>query len=430
MLAGDLEVHLQAFRDGVEELLPEEELGRKLEHALREGRPLRIKQGFDPTAPDIHLGHTIGLRKLRQLQELGHTIVVIVGDYTALVGDPSGRSKTRPQLGQKEVEANARTYLEQFFHIVDRAATEVVRNGEWFSRMSFSDILHLTSKYTVARLLERDDFSKRLKANQPISVHELLYPLMQGWDSVEVRADVEIGGTEQKFNLLVGRAMQEASGQEPQVILTLPILVGLDGEQRMSKSLGNYVGVAEPPAEQFGKIMSIPDSLLEAYWRLVSGAPRKELQRVIEDLRSHRLHPMEAKKQLAERVVALYHGKEAAPRARKSFEEQFSERGVPSEMFEWRIPIRADEPSIGIKDLLVACGLARSGSEAWRKVDEGAVEVDGVVVRDRAARVDLSLGQARFVRLGRRWVKVVGEVGASAPTQSAAPVSTGSGPRA
>jgi len=275
MLAPGIQRHLDAFQDGADEVLPHEDLVKKLERALAQNKPLRIKQGFDPTAPDIHLGHTIGLRKLRQLQDLGHQIVVIVGDYTGLVGDPSGRSKTRPQLTIDEIEAYAKTYLDQFFRVVDRDKTEVRRNGEWFSRMTFADVLQLLSRYTVARMLERDDFAKRMKASQPISVHELMYPIMQGWDSVQVEADVELGGTEQKFNLLVGRALQEAVGMEAQVILTLPILVGLDGQQRMSKSLGNYVGVAEAPAEQFGKLMSIPDDQLVPYWRLVSGAPRE-----------------------------------------------------------------------------------------------------------------------------------------------------------
>src|SRR5689334_2268409 len=237
-VAREVERQLAVLTRGVDELLPLDEFKHKLARSIREGRPLRVKQGFDPTAPDIHLGHTVGLRKLRQFQDLGHQVVVIVGDYTGMVGDPSGRSKTRPQLTVEQVEANARTYLEQFFRVVDRARTEVHKNGEWFARMSFADILKLASQYTVARLLERDDFSKRWKASEPISVHELLYPLMQGHDSVEIRADIELGGTEQKFNLLVGRVLQEADGQEPQAILTLPILVGIDGEQRMSKSLG------------------------------------------------------------------------------------------------------------------------------------------------------------------------------------------------
>jgi tyrosyl-tRNA synthetase len=422
MLEPDFKRHLEIFRQGVEELLPEEDLVRKLERALRTGAPLRVKQGFDPTAPDIHLGHTIGLRKLRQLQQLGHTIVVIIGDYTAQVGDPSGRSKTRPQLTQEEVEANARTYLEQFFRVVDPRTTELRRNGEWFAKMGFQDILQLTARYTVARVLERDDFAKRLKAGHPIGVHELLYPLMQGWDSVQVRADVEIGGTEQKFNLLVGRALQEAVGMEAQVILTLPILVGLDGEQRMSKSLGNYVGVAEPAGEQFGKLMSIPDALLEPYWRMVSGAEGDELERILLDLREHRLHPMEAKKQLAGRVVAQYHGAHAAAFARAGFEQQFSRGGRPTEAFEWRLPVPEGDGTAGIRDLLVTCGLAKSGSEARRKLEEGAVEVDGEIVRDLALRVGLGAAEAHLVRLGRRWVRVRGEEGLAGPTRSEEPI--------
>jgi tyrosyl-tRNA synthetase len=422
MLASGIQRHLDAFQDGADEVLPHEDLVRKLERALAANKPLRIKQGFDPTAPDIHLGHTIGLRKLRQLQDLGHQIVVIVGDYTGLVGDPSGRSKTRPQLTIDEIEAYAKTYLDQFFRVVDRDKTEIRRNGEWFSRMSFADVLQLLSRYTVARMLERDDFAKRMKANQPISVHELMYPIMQGWDSVQVEADVELGGTEQKFNLLVGRSLQEAVGMEAQVVLTLPILVGLDGHQRMSKSLGNYVGVAEAPAEQFGKLMSIPDEQLVPYWRLVSGAPREEIQQVVAALESHELHPMEAKKKLAERVVALYHGADAGTAARASFEQQFSRGGAPPEMFEWRIPVDGAAPVIGLRDLLVMCELAKSGSEAFRKIEEGAVEVDGESIRDKAARIDLIPGKPRSVRLGRRWIRVVGEPGLQGPEKSDRPV--------
>lgn len=422
MLSPGLDRHLGAFREGVEELLPEEELVRKLERALATGKPLRVKQGFDPTSPDIHLGHTIGLRKLRQLQDLGHTVVVIVGDCTALVGDPSGRSKTRPQLSMEEIEANAKTYLDQFFRVVDATKTEIHRNGEWFAKMNFLDVLKLISRYTVARLLERDDFAKRMKANQPISAHELLYPVMQGWDSVEIKADVELGGTEQKFNLLVGRTMQESVGMEPQVILTLPILVGLDGEQRMSKSLGNYVGVSEAPAEQFGKIMSIPDSALESYWQLVAGASHEEKDRVVADLRAHRLHPMEAKKTLAERIVSVYHGADAGRAARASFEQQFSRGGAPAEAFEWRLPVTREDPALGVRDLLVMSELAKSGSEAFRKIEEGAVEVDGEAIRDRAARVHLAPGKARKVRLGRRWVRAIGDPDVKTPTRSEKPV--------
>jgi len=289
--------------------------------------------------------------------------------------------------------------------------------------MSFADVLKLVSRYTVARMLERDDFAKRMKANQPISVHELMYPIMQGWDSVEVKADVELGGTEQKFNLLVGRTLQESVGMEPQVILTLPILVGLDGTQRMSKSLGNYVGVAELPSEQFGKLMSIPDEQLEPYWRLVSGASRAEVDRVVADLRSHKLHPMEAKKQLAERVVSLYHGAGKGGAARAGFEQQFSKGGAPKEAFEWRLPVGSGEGSIGLRDLLVTCGLAKSGSEAFRKIEEGAVEVDGRAIRDRWARVDLAPGKSHLIRLGRRWIRVLGDPNVESAIESEEPVS-------
>ena len=427
VLEPKLERHLEVFAAGTEEILPREDLVRKLERALAKGRPLRIKQGFDPTAPDIHLGHAVGLRKLRDLQALGHTIVLIVGDYTAQVGDPSGRSKTRPRLAPEEVDANAETYLSQFFRVLREEGTEVRRNGEWFSRMSFADILRLTSQYTVARLLERDDFAKRFQGNQPIGVHELLYPLMQGWDSVEVRSDVEIGGTDQKFNLLVGRSLQETSGQEPQVVLTLPLLVGLDGVQRMSKSLGNYVGVAEEAAEQFGKLMSIPDTLIGHYWEMVADLPGPEAEARGRAWSEGREHPMESKKALAERVVALFHGREAAAAAREGFERQFSRRQTPAEAYEWVLPLAAGESEIGIRDLLVQAGLVRSGSEARRKVEEGAVDLDGNQVEDKNLRVSLREGERRLVRLGRRWVQVRGERGAKEARRSGAPVPVSGG---
>ncbi len=415
-VAQEVDRQLAILTRGVDELLPLDEFKRKLARSVREGRPLRVKQGFDPTAPDIHLGHTVGLRKLRAFQELGHQVVVIVGDYTGMVGDPSGRSKTRPQLTAEQVEANAQTYLDQFFRVVDRARTEVHRNGEWFAKMSFADILKLTSQSTVARILERDDFAKRWKANEPISVHELLYPLMQGHDSVEIRADVELGGTEQKFNLLVGRTLQEAAGQEPQVILTLPILVGLDGEQRMSKSLGNYVGIAEPPAEQFGKLMSIPDEQIVPYLTLASDAPLAEVEAVAAGLAAGE-NPMLAKKAMAERIVALYHGADAARHARESFESQFVKRGRPLEAVLWTLP---GPGTIGLRALLVDTGLAKSSGEARRKIEEGAVELDGAVVKDPQAEVALR-DAPLALRLGRRWVQVRG-ASVTAASASPAPV--------
>jgi len=403
---------------GVDELLPLDEFRARLEAAIAAGRPLRVKQGFDPTAPDIHLGHAVGLRKLREFQDLGHQVVVIVGDYTGMVGDPSGRSKTRPQLTEEDVERFARTYLDQFFSIVDRAKTEVHRNGEWFAQMRFADVLRLAARSTVARMLERDDFAKRWQASQPISVHELLYPLMQGHDSVEIRSDVELGGTEQKFNLLVGRALQEDAGQPPQAILTLPILVGLDGVQRMSKSLGNYVGIAEPPAEQFGKLMSIPDERLLHYWELAAHAPKDELARVEAALAAGD-NPMTWKKALGERVVALYHGEDAAKRAREGFEQQFSKRGRPPEAVLWTLPPAATIP---LRKLLVDVGLVKSGGEAKRKIEEGAVEVDEKPVKDPAFELPLGSDRVTLVRLGRRWIQVRADAAAVAPAASATPV--------
>ena len=418
-IAAEVERQLAILSRGVDEILPLEEFRRKLTRSIAEGRPLRVKQGFDPTAPDIHLGHTVGLRKLRAFQDLGHQVVVIVGDYTGMVGDPSGRSKTRPQLTAELIEEYARTYLDQFFRVVDRSKTEIHKNGEWFASMSFADILRLASKYTVARLLERDDFAKRWQAAQPISVHELLYPLMQGHDSVEIRADVEIGGTEQKFNLLVGRVLQEADGQEPQAILTLPILVGLDGEQRMSKSLGNYVGIAEPPSEQFGKLMSIPDEQIVPYLRLATDLPLEEVEAVARDLAAG-TNPMTHKKALAERIVGMYHGAEAGQGARASFESQFVKRGRPTEAVLWTL---AGPGPWSVRQVLVDTGLAKTLSDARRKIEEGAVELDGVVMKDPRSEVAApAAGSALALRLGRRWVQVAAGAPGSTPSASAAPL--------
>jgi len=418
-VAAEVERQVAILSRGVDEILPMDEFRKKLARSIAENRPLRVKQGFDPTAPDIHLGHTVGLRKLRAFQDLGHQVIVIVGDYTGMVGDPSGRSKTRPQLTAAEIEDYARTYLDQFFRVVDRSKTEIHRNGEWFATMSFADILKLASKYTVARLLERDDFAKRWQAAQPISVHELLYPLMQGHDSVEIRADVEIGGTEQKFNLLVGRVLQEADGQEPQAILTLPILVGLDGEQRMSKSLGNYVGIAEPPSEQFGKLMSIPDEQIVPYFRLATDVPFEELQKVERDIAGG-ANPMIHKKALAERIVAMYHGAEAGEGARASFESQFVKRGRPLEAVLWTLPAAA---VWSLRQVLVDTGLAKTLSDARRKIEEGAVELDGALVKDpRTEFAPPAGGKALALRLGRRWVQVSAGPEGSAPSASDAPV--------
>jgi tyrosyl-tRNA synthetase len=406
-MSSEVERQLAIIRSGVEELIPEAELVKKLERSIATKTPLRVKQGFDPTAPDIHLGHTIGLRKLRQFQELGHQVVLIVGSYTALVGDPSGRNKTRPRLSEAEVEANARTYLDQFFKVVDKAKTEVRWNGEWFSAMRFTDVLHLTSQFTVARILERDDFDQRFKSGEPISVHELFYPLMQAYDSVVVLSDIEIGATEQKFNLLTGRDIQIAYGIEPQVILTLPVLEGLDGVRRMSKSLGNYIGVAEPPAEIFGKAMSIPDPLIERYFRLVTDATEAECTEVAVSLRDPSTNPMMWKKALAHRLVRQYHGPAEADQARDDFEKQFSRREVPADM----PVIEVESGRFRARDLVMrAFPNQYTGSAAGNLFRQGAVYMNGERVTDVAREFELQSGaetDQMIVKVGRKFAKLV-----------------------
>jgi tyrosyl-tRNA synthetase len=406
-LSPEIERQLAVIRSGVEELIPEAELVQKLERSLKTKTPLRVKQGFDPTAPDIHLGHTIGLRKLRQFQELGHQVVLIVGSYTALVGDPSGRNKTRPRLTETDVNANAQTYLDQFFKVVDKSRTEVRWNGEWFSAMRFTDVLHLTSQFTVARLLERDDFHERFKAGEPIGVHELFYPLMQAYDSVVIKADVEIGATEQKFNLLTGRDIQIAYGVEPQVVLTLPVLEGLDGVRRMSKSLGNYIGIAESPREMFGKVMSIPDPLIERYFRLVTDATSQECAEVAKSLGDTSTNPMVWKKTLAHRLVRQYHSVAEADHARDDFEKQFSRREIPSEM-----PIVKVEPGrFRARDLMMrAFPNEYTGNAAGNLFRQGAVYINGERVTDVAREVDLGQGSGPgelIFKVGRKFAKVV-----------------------
>lgn len=404
----ELERQMAVIRTGTEEILPEAEFRRKLERSIATGVPLRVKQGFDPTAPDIHLGHTIGLRKLRAFQDLGHQVVLIVGSYTALVGDPSGRSATRPRLTEAEVRANANTYLDQFFKVVDRERTEVRWNGEWFAEMKFTDILHLAAQFTVARMLERDDFEKRYRAGEPISVHEFLYPLMQAYDSVVIRSDVEIGATEQKFNLLAGRDIQVAYGQEPQAILTLPVLEGLDGVRRMSKSLGNYIGVAEPPAEIFGKTMSLPDRLIVRYLRLATDATPSECEEAERALADTSENPMTWKKSLAHRLVRMYHGAAEADRARDEFEKQFSRREVPSEMPVVHVP----PGKFRARDLMMrAFPDQYTGSAAGALFKQGAVHLNGERVLDPASEVDLGAGEASavVVKVGRKYAKVVGQ---------------------
>lgn len=404
----EIDRQLALIRSGIEELIPESEMVRKLERSIATRTPLRVKQGFDPTAPDIHLGHTIGLRKLRQFQDLGHQVVLIVGSYTALVGDPSGRSATRPTLTEEQVAANAQTYLDQFFKVVEKGRTEVRWNGDWFRSMTFIDILRLTSRMTVARILERDDFERRRDANEPIGIHELLYPLMVAYDSVVIRADVEIGATEQKFNLLTGRDIQIAYGEEPQVILTLPVLEGTDGVQRMSKSLGNYIGIAEPPREIYGKVMSLPDALIERYFRLATDATPAECDEVARALRDKLRNPMAWKKALAQRIVRMYHGPGASDLAQTEFEKQFSRREVPTEF----PTVTVSPGKFRARDLMMrAFPDEYTGNKAGALFKQGAVYVNGERVTDFAMEIEVGgkgAGLAEVIfKVGRKYVRII-----------------------
>ncbi len=367
-----LDEQLAYLTKGAEETIRVEELRAKLERSAKTGKPLRVKAGFDPTAPDIHLGHIVVLRKLKHFQDLGHTVIFLIGDFTGLIGDPSGLNVTRKQMAPEEIAANAETYKRQVFKILDPQKTVVDFNSRWLGKLAARDWVTLCSKYTVARMLERDDFSKRMKEQRPIAVHELLYPLAQGYDSVALEADVELGGTDQKFNLLVGRVIQQEYGQEPQVIMTMPILVGLDGVQKMSKSLGNYVGIQEPPAEIFGKIMSISDDLMWRYHLLLTDMPRKEIDALKKTVASGRAHPLEVKKQLASRIVADFHGERGATQAQRDWEAQFQKKGIPSEVrtetLNYFVPIK-------LTSFLGMHGLASSKAEAARKIKEGAVYI-------------------------------------------------------
>jgi tyrosyl-tRNA synthetase len=383
---------LALIHRGIEQLVPEGELVKKLERSAKTGKPLRVKYGIDPTGIDVHLGHTVPLRKLRLFQELGHQAVLIIGNYTALVGDPSGRDQTRARLTQEQVESNAVDYLKQISKVIDIDKTEVTYNGDWFKKFDFLRVMELMSKITVQRMLERDDFTKRFRAepSAPIYLHECLYPLMQGWDSVEVRADVELGGSEQLFNLMMGRRLQEDQGQEPQICLTLPILRGLDGERRMGKSLGNYIGVGDTPYDMFAKTMSIPDHLMREWFELLTDRPESEVAERIAT------KPMEAKKQLGVDIAAFYCGAEQAAAARQEWEKRFSERQDPTEIAEKTISReQLVDGKIGILDLLAALGMASSKKEGRRLVEQGGVNTgpDRRKITDPFEKVALEDGQ-------------------------------------
>src|SRR3990172_1171329 len=378
-----------------------------LERSRAAGAPLRIKLGVDPTAPDLHLGHTVVLRKLKHFQDQGHTAIFLIGDFTALVGDPTGQSETRPALSPEQVKANAETYLAQVYKILDRERTEVRYNSEWLGKPTAYEIVKLQGHYRLARMLEREDFRTRLAQQQPISVHELLYPLLQAYDSVVLKADVELGATEQKFNLLVGRDIQQEYGQPSQVCLTMPILVGLDGVRKMSKSLGNYVGVNEPPSQMFGKLMSISDELMWSYYELLTDFAEPVIVRLKEEVRGGVLHPMEAKMQLAHNVIAGFHGEDAARKATDEFQRVFRDRGAPEEVAERRIPRGGMKR---LSALLVEVGLAPSRAEAERLIKQGGVEINGERAADVKKELDLSKSGDYLLRAGKKkFLRVVVE---------------------
>ncbi len=391
----ELAQQLSLLTRGCCDVLPHGALESRLRQAKEENRPLRIKAGFDPTAPDLHLGHTVLLEKLRQFQHCGHRVIFLIGDFTGMIGDPTGKNETRPPLEREDVLRNAETYRRQVFKILDPERTEVRFNSEWLDALSAADMIRIAGKATVARMLERDDFEKRYRSGRPIAVHEFLYPLVQAYDSVALQADIELGGNDQTFNLLMGRQLQEAWGQAPQVVMTMPLLVGLDGVQKMSKSLGNYVGIEEPASEQFGKLMSISDALMMDYYELLTDI----------DLRKVRdLHPMEAKKRLAAHIVTRFHGSQAAEEARAAFERQFARGQVPEDVPELRID-DVDGAGVWIAHVLREGGLVSSNSEAVRLIRQGALSIDGERVRDRelrlpsGARVLIKLGKRRFLRV-------------------------------
>jgi len=378
---------------GTDEVLPEDALAAK----LKQGRPLIVKAGFDPTAPDLHIGHTVLINKMRQFQEFGHEVVFLIGDFTGLIGDPSGKNATRPPLSSEEIQANARTYEAQIYKILDADRTRIEFNSNWMGNMDAAGLVKLASHHTVARMLERDDFKKRYESGQPISIHEFLYPIVQGYDSVALRADVELGGTDQKFNLLVGRQLQQDFGQEPQVVMTMPLLEGLDGVQKMSKSLGNYVGITDAPGEMFGKLMSISDDLMWRYFELLSFRSLDEIRGLREAVDGG-LNPRDAKFELALEIVARFHDDVAAAAAREAFISQFREGAMPDDMPE--LTLEAQDGGLGIAHLLKGAGLVSSTSEAFRMIKQGAVRIDGQRVDDRALIVDA--GSTNVYQVGRR----------------------------
>ncbi len=398
-----VEEQLERIRRGTVEIIREEELLEKLKRAQKTRKPLRVKAGFDPTAPDIHIGHTVLIRKMKHFQDLGHTVIFLIGDFTGLIGDPSGRSVTRKQLTADEVQQNAETYKHQIFKILDPGKTVIDFNTRWFHNLGAAGLIRVAGKYTVARILEREEFSNRMKNQQPIAMHELLYPIVQGYDSVALEADVELGGTDQKFNLLVGRDLQREFGQESQVVLTMPLLEGLDGVQKMSKSLGNYIGINEMPHEQFGKVMSISDDLMFRYYELLTEIPLPDIRQLKQDIANGKRHPMDAKADLAVQIISGYHGVTAAEAAREEFNRVFRKKEIPEDIETKEVSI-AGGP-IRLPKLLAFVNLAASNAEAQRLIESGAVHVNDQRVTDPKTEISESgeylfkVGKRRFLRI-------------------------------
>jgi tyrosyl-tRNA synthetase len=394
---------MDLLKRGVSEIIPEADLVKKLEHSIKTQTPLTIKLGCDPSRPDLHLGHSVVLRKLRQFQDLGHTAVLIVGDFTGMIGDPSGKSKTRPALTIEETRLNGQSYFEQATKILSPEKTKIVYNSQWLSTLTFADVIRLASKYTVARMLERDDFTIRYKAGEPISVHEFLYPLAQAMDSVAIKADVELGGTDQKFNLLVGRDIQREFGLEPQVAMMMPILIGTDGVEKMSKSLDNYIGLTDSPNEMYGKVLSIPDSLIYTYFELATDVPARRLQEIREALEKGSINPRDIKRELARTLVTMYHSEQAAKEAESEFDRIFVEKNAPTDIEVIELP--RDNSQTTIVTLLTQTKLASSKSEARRLIEQGGVSIDGERIENINSALPakdkfvLKVGKRRFVKI-------------------------------
>lgn len=392
---------MEVIKRGTSEIIPEEELVNKLEKSFETGKPLNIKLGCDPTRPDLHLGHSVVLRKLAQFQKLGHQAILIIGDFTALIGDPSGRNSTRPPLTEADIAENAKSYFEQAYKILDKEKTKIVYNSEWLGKMNFADVIKLASKYTVARMLERDDFTNRFKGGIPISMHEILYPLAQAMDSVAIESDVELGGTDQKFNLLVGRDIQRENGMNPQVILTMPILVGTDGIEKMSKSYDNYIGISDSPQDIYGRTLSIPDNIIYNYYEVATDISAEELEKVKVSLENSELNPRDLKRRLARILVEMYHSKEAAEKAEEEFDNIFINKGIPEDISEMKF----DVDKMSIIDLIALINFAPSKGEARRLIQQGGVSIDGNKVTDFSHEVIfdnekiLKVGKRKFLKL-------------------------------